>query len=148
MPEKFAVQKGFASSKLVEVHAQFERASRTHEHWVRSERAPVYPGTVQISETPKHFSVRAFVSGFDARELDVRIEPHRATIAGKKSGNGPSTTPSLQRDRAAGDLVRIINLPVEVDTLKAVAILKEGVLELMLPKSEVGSEARLEVRSA
>jgi HSP20 family protein len=149
MPEKLAVQKGLASPKLVEVHAQFERASRSHESWVQSARALIYPGTVQISEAPKHFSVHAFVNGFDASELDVRIEPHRATIAGTKSrSRGPSTAPGAGRDGAASDLLRIIDLPVEVDTARAVATLKEGVLELMLPKTETGSAARVDVRTA
>lgn len=146
MPENLAVKKGLASPKLVEAHAQFERASRSHECWVRSCRVPsVYPGTMQISEAPKHFSVHAFVRGFNASELDVRIEPHRATIAGTKSrSNGEA--PAFPRD-GASDLLRIIDLPVEVDTARAVATLKEGVLELMLPKSEPCSAARLKVRT-
>lgn len=149
MLETLAVQKPVATPKLVELQAQFERVNRTHERWVRSEDGPIYPGTVQISEAPKHFSVHAFVSGFDASELEVRIEPRRATIAGKKSrANDTSTARAPQQDRAANDLLRIIDLPVEVDIAKAVATLKEGVLELVLPKMRTHKGARLDVHSA
>jgi HSP20 family molecular chaperone IbpA len=146
-PEKLIVHKGPASAKLIELEAQFERINRTHEKWVRSESGGVVDrGPVQIAESPEHFSVRAAVAGFHPSELEVRLEPRRATIAGKKiSGKRQSKGRGSQGENAAGDLFRIIELPVEVDTSKAVAILKNGVLELMLPKSETSSAARVGV---
>jgi HSP20 family protein len=149
MRENLTPQQAPASLKLVEPQAQFERINRAHEKWVRSEYAPIDPGPVQIAEWPEEFSVHAAVPGFDASELEVRLEARRATILGRRtSAKSRGKRPKVQNENGVSDLLRIIELPVDVDTRKAAAALKDGVLELTLPKSQSAAIARLEVRTA
>ena len=54
----------------------------------------------------------------------------------------------MYQEQCSNEILRVIDLPAEVVTSKAAATLKNGMLELQMPKSAVAKITRVEVKSA
>lgn len=108
---------------------------RDLENWFRAESELLHPVHVDMAETAEGLAVRAEVPGFTAKELEVSIEPHRLTIAGRKETKEEHKSKKLiYQERCSDQILRVIDLPVAVDADKAAGTLKDGVLELKMPK--------------
>jgi HSP20 family molecular chaperone IbpA len=174
MPEKStAVQRAPEPStpKLVEPQTLFERINETHENiarrafeffesggslfghewndWFKAEAELLHPLHINISESEDTVNVQAEVPGFDANELEVSVEPGRLTISGKKqTGKESKKAKTLYKEQCADELLRVIELPVEVDPAKTTATLKNGILALDLTKSAEARMTHVEVKTA
>jgi HSP20 family protein len=175
MPEQStAVKRAPESStvKLVEPQRLFERINRMHEdvarrafeffensgrpfghewdHWFKAEGELLHPVHVSISESDEALSVEAEVPGFGTNELEVSVEPRRLTISGKKETGEEDKKrgKTIYREQYSSELLRVIDLPVEVDPAKTTAQLKNGVLELDMPKSAQAKTTRVAVKVA
>jgi HSP20 family molecular chaperone IbpA len=115
------------------------------EDWFRAEAELFHTAHVHVYESDDALAVSAEVPGFAAEELSISVEPCRLTIAGKRASNHKGTRRVLYCDACADRIFRAMGLPVEVDPKKATAALRNGVLELALPKS--ASARAVEVRS-
>jgi HSP20 family molecular chaperone IbpA len=54
----------------------------------------------------------------------------------------------VYQEQCSNEILRLIDLPADVDASKAAATLNNGMLELQLPKSAVAKTTRVEVKSA
>lgn len=110
-------------------------------HWFQAESELLHPIHVRIAESDEAITVRAEVPGFEAKDLDIRLEPRKLMIAGKR---GASEGKAACFERCSDQILRVVNLSAEVDTTKAVATLKDGVLKLELPKVVVAKKVPIE----
>ena len=77
----------------------------------------------------------AEVPGFSANELQLSLEPRRLTISGKKQSSGEEKRGNvLYSERCSNELLRSVELPVEVNVSRATATLNSGILELTAPR--------------
>lgn len=106
------------------------------EDWYRAEAELFHTAHVHLYESEDALAVSAEVPGFEAEELSISVEPSRLTITGKRATNHKSMR-VLYCDACADRIFRSMGLPVEVDPKKATAALRNGVLELALPKSSI-----------
>ncbi len=105
--------------------------------WLQAEMEFLHPAYIAISESPTSLTVRADVPGFKEKDLEVEVEPRRVTIAGKRvTQNGSHTYKRIYAETHSDVILRVIDLPAEVDPAKAKTAVKDGVLELDLPKAE------------
>ncbi len=98
---------------------------------------------VDISEDEHNLIIHASLPGF--RKEDVNVEVHDGVLtitATRTEESQTSDKKYLRRERRSGSVMRSIALPEAVAHDKAEAELKDGVLELRLPKS---AEARKRV---
>jgi HSP20 family molecular chaperone IbpA len=105
------------------------------EDWLKAEAQLLYPVRVQASESDDAVEVKAEVPGFSENDLEVCVEPRRVVI----SGNRPSTSNGKKAKTLFGEigsdrLMKVIDLPVEVNPKSASAALRNGMVELSLPK--------------
>ena len=114
------------------------------EDWYRAEAELFHTAHVHLYESDDSLAVSAEVPGFTAEELSISVEPSRLTITGTRATNHKSMRRVLYCDVCADRIFRSMGLPVEVDPKKATAALRNGVLELALPKSV--SARAIEVR--
>lgn len=124
---------------------------RELEDWFKAETELLHPVHVNISETADALEVEAEVPGFEAKDLNVSIEPERLTISGKKETKEESKKgETIYKERCSNEILRVVDLPAEVDTGKVNATLKNGVLNLALPKAArpKASTTKVEVKSA
>jgi len=72
--------------------------------------------------------------------LQYRLEPHSLTIAGRKETAAESKTGrTLYKERCSEELLRVVELPAEIDTSKTTMTLRDGILEFNMPKTAVNA---------
>ena len=78
--------------------------------------------------------VRADVLGFLPDELDVTIESRRLTVSGRRTNTEHRKHDNIiYLDQCPDLMLRILQLPVQVDPERSTAILRGGILEISLP---------------
>lgn len=120
------------------------------DHWFEAESEILHPAHMKVDETEDTLTVQAEVPGFSANELQVSVEANRLTISGKKetSKEEKKRGKTIYEEHCSSELLRMIDLPADVDSAKATATLKNGVLELTLPKAPQTKSAQIEVKAA
>jgi len=116
--------------------------------WLQAEAEILHPVHLEIAETDEALTVHAEVPGFTADELDIRVEGNRLTISGKHETKEESTKgKTIYSERCAKEIFRSVDLPSEVDGSKVNATLKDGVLNLELPKAPHAKSIRIEPKA-
>jgi HSP20 family protein len=109
---------------------------RDLDDWFKAETDLLHPVHLNVIETHDTLTVHAEVPGFEAKELEVSVEPQRITISGKReSTEERKTAKTVYEEQCSNEILRVVNLPVEIEAAKVTATLKHGVLELRMPKT-------------
>jgi len=105
------------------------------EDWFKAENELFEPLHTDITESDGSISVKVEVPGFTERELQVAIEAGHLVISGKHESNKEEENGEVTHSEACSkEIFRVIDLPTEVETGKVTATLKNGILELTIPK--------------
>lgn len=105
------------------------------EHWFRAESELLHPIHLEVTESDDNLTVRAEVPGFSAKELEINVEPRKLTILGKHEAQEESKKgKTIYSERCANEILRVVDLPTEVDSSKVSATVKDGILNIRLPK--------------
>lgn len=92
---------------------------------------------VDIFDSKDNILVKADIPGLSKDDIDVTVQGDTLIIRGEKKQEKEVKEKDYARtERFYGNFQRAIRLPAEVDTGKVDAAYKNGVLELVLPKSE------------
>lgn len=126
---------------------------REFENLLRPELEYFRPVYLKLYETPEMLILRAEVPGFTEKELEINVEPWRVTLNGKKEHEekeykGEKKEIPVYTEKVMNKIFRTINLPVEIKPEHVKAILRNGILELTLPKLEPVKKIRVEVKAA
>ena len=117
--------------------------------WLQAESETLHPVHLEVAETEEALTVRAEVPGFTAKELDIHVEGNRLTIAGKHGSQEESKKgKTIYSERCAKEILRSVDLPSGVDGSKVNATLKDGVLNIELPKASHSKSVRIEPKEA
>jgi HSP20 family protein len=143
--------KPLASDFFERAHSIFEEISRRSyeifegrgqlfgrdvEDWFQAERELLHPVHVQVSETAEALEIKAEVPGFNEKELSVNVEPNCLVIAGQRERKAEQTKgKTIYSEICQNEIMRVIELPAEVQTEKVTTTLANGILELRLPKA-------------
>jgi HSP20 family protein len=101
-----------------------------------------------LIESDDSFILIAEVPGYGAEDLAIRIEPRSVTIAGQRKAVGQRTGRKvLQGDHCADQLLRILPLSAEVDASQTAVLVRDGILELEIPKASPDLGAPNEIHS-
>ena len=118
-------------------------------HWLEAEKEFLRPMDVHVEETGEEFVVHAEVPGFTATDLEVHVEPRRVTITGKRELKQETKEgEALYAEQSTNEIFRAIELPSEVNATGVSATLKDGVMDIQIPKAETGKPAAVEPQSA
>lgn len=101
---------------------------------------------VDVLAEDEAFVIKALVPGLEAEDLDVEILNNTVAIRGEFKGseeNAKYVTCELPEGRFS----RMISLPVAVDSAKAEAGIKNGVLTLRIPKAEAHRPKAIKVNA-
>jgi HSP20 family protein len=119
------------------------------EDWFRAESELLHPVHLEIAESDANLTVQVEVPGFSTKELEINVEPRRLTIAGKHEAQEENKKgKTIYSERCAKEILRVIDLPAEVDSSKVSAILKDGILKMELPKAPHAKAVRIEPKTA
>ncbi|RNC65433.1 MAG: Hsp20/alpha crystallin family protein [Desulfuromonadales bacterium] len=109
--------------------------------WVPRVRFPdmvgdFYP-SVDIFEDGTDLVVKAEIPGIRKEDIDVRITGESVTIAGMKRSEEKVEKKDYYRlERSFGTFSRTLRIPVEVQSDKAKASFRDGILEVRIPKAQ------------
>jgi HSP20 family protein len=132
--------------EIFEGHGQF---GHDLEDWFQAERELLHPVHVQLSEIGDTLEIKAEVPGFSEKELSINVEPTRLVITGKRETKKEETKGKMiYSETCADEIMRVVELPAEVETEKVTATLKSGILELSLPKAATTKSVRVEPKAA
>lgn len=109
---------------------------RDLENWLQAERELLHHVPVNVEESDEAFEVRAEAPGFNEKEIELGVESRRLTITGKRETKKEEKKgKTLWVESSSDQILRVVDLPAEIATDKVTAMLKNGVLELTLPKA-------------
>lgn len=114
----------------------------------RTEEGEVMEPAVEVVETAAAIVVRAQVPGVAKEHLSVEVSPEgiRLTGASKAEATAPDQRYHLQ-EICHGTFERTVPVPVPVESDQARATLRDGILEVTVPKSTQvrGKPVKIEV---
>lgn len=92
---------------------------------------------VDVIDREDEVVVRAEVPGYKKDDIEVSVSGNMLTLKGETSTESKEENGDYYRHEISrGAFLRTVALPAEVDDSKAKASMKDGVLELTLPKVE------------
>jgi HSP20 family protein len=106
----------------------------------------VYP-PVNVFNGPEDMIVECEVPGVSQEDISLSITGETLVVKGvKKPAADEEKVVYRRRERGAGDFSRTVVLPDKVDADRVEATLRNGVLAIVLPKSEAAKPKRIAVR--
>lgn len=110
-------------------------------------RSSVFPA-LNVSEDENNIYVRAELPGVDPKDLDISIEGDALTLRGERRSSEPGGKVSYhRREREVGKFRRVLTFPAKIDSDKADACFKSGVLTLTLPKAEEAKPRQVAIKT-
>ncbi|NTW44417.1 MAG: Hsp20/alpha crystallin family protein [Anaerolineaceae bacterium] len=111
---------------------------------VNEEQAKVvFPIDVRVDENG--YLISAFLPGVNTEDLDIQVVNNTVTIKGEIKLDRNEGEHYLIAERPSGRFYRSIELPDDLDSEKAEADLKNGVLKLNVPKSEMSRPRKIKI---
>lgn len=108
----------------------------------------VYP-LLDIKEDKEIFIIDIEVPGVDKNDLKISIKKGNLIVQGEKKEEKKKEEESYIRvERSYGNFMRSVNLPAEVNQSKITAQYNNGVLKIILPKTQKEKAKEVEVKIA
>src|SRR5262249_55521947 len=122
---------------------------RELDDWLHAESEVLHPMHLELTESANNLTVRAEVPGFGAKELEINVEPRRLAASGKRETKEDTKKgKTLYSELCANEIMRVVELPAEVDTSKVNATLKDGILNIELAKAAPAKTVRVEPKNS
>jgi HSP20 family molecular chaperone IbpA len=103
---------------------------------------PTYRPAVDIIDSPQEVLLVADLPGVDETYLDVTLDKNVLTIRGTVSAPSIDGLTPVRSEYGVGDYERVFTVSDDVDRDRIEATVKDGVLQLKLPKTASRPAAR------
>lgn len=124
-------------------------SGRELDDWLHAESEMLHPVHLELTDSDNHLNVRAEVPGFSAKELEINVEPRRLTVSGKHETREETRKgKTIYSELCAGEILRVVDLPADVDTSSVNATLKDGILNIKMAKTLAPKSVRVELKNA
>lgn len=105
--------------------------------------------SIDVYQTPENIVVKSTIAGVEPGDIDISINNDMLTIRGKREEKSKINSDDyLYKECYWGSFSRSIILPVEVEANRIEAILENGVLTVILPKSKTSKQISVKVKSS
>jgi len=113
--------------------------------WPKLQQGMIVP-SVDVVDRKTEIVVKAELPGVDKDKIDLKITENNLTIRGEtRKEEEIKEEDYYSREISCGSFTRTIVLPAEVDSQKAKASFKDGILEIVLPKKEEAKPKEIKV---
>jgi len=103
--------------------------------------------SLDVAETKGDLVVRAELPGMDPKDIDISLNEGVLTIRGEKKQEKEEKEEGYHLiERSYGSFTRSIRLPKEVQSEKIEASFKNGILKVVLPKSEEAKKKEIKIK--
>lgn len=114
---------------------------------VRNDNRPVFLPAADIYESPVGVVIRCDMPGVADSDLEITLENKVLTVAGSQMGQGKDGCEILASEYETGIYQRSFALSRDLDDSAVKARLRDGVLEIELPKAKEAQPRRIAVES-
>ncbi len=114
----------------------------------RTRSRRVYTPAVDIIEREDDIILKADMPGVDENSIDITLEKDLLTIYGRVEGEVPENQRLVISEYGTGDYQRTFTLSNEIDRDQIRATVKDGVLQLVLPKAETARTRKIPVAAS
>ena len=108
---------------------------------------PYHTPLIDIHEGPDGLVLEADLPGASENNLSIQLEDNVLTLHARVDSSLPEGARPLHEEYRPADYFRSFILSDEVERSKITAELKNGVLQLNLPKAERAKTRRIEIKS-
>jgi len=109
---------------------------------------PVFMPSTDIYETKDSIVVLAEMAGVSPEGVDISLERRVLTIRGRSTANEHAGYQRVYNEYSDGDYERVFTLSENIDRDRIEATLKDGVLQLVLPKAVAAKARKIELKSS
>lgn len=103
--------------------------------------------TCDLIDKGEYLLLRAEVPGLTREKLDISVDEVSISISGEiKREKEEESSTYYRSERYYGEFSRVIDLPTEVNPNAVDATLKEGILEVKLPKKRISKARRVDIQ--
>ena len=128
---------------MTTAEAQVEKRPATEPESV--DHGPVFAPATDIYEKADAVLVRCDMPGVDEQNLEITLEDNVLTVKGRQADGVPEGYEPLANEYYTGVYERSFKVSHEIDGSKIKASLKNGVLELALPKIPASAPQRINI---
>ena len=116
------------------------------EDWFRAEAEILLPVKIEFTETDKLINVHAMVPGFKPEEIEISVKDNVLILSGEtKKEDKKEDANTIYSEWRSNRFFRQLTLPAEVTAEKVKAHLKDGILQLKLPKAALHEAKQIAV---
>ncbi len=125
----------------------FDQAlSRTRTDDEEGLTASTWSPAVDIFETPDSIVMKAELPGVRRENIDIQVRENTLTLKGERKFEREVKDENyLRMERSYGTFQRAFSLPAVVQQDKIKAVLKDGVLEVSMPKAEEAKPQQVKI---
>lgn len=106
----------------------------------------VFQPDIEIHEETDHYELSADLPGFKKEDFDISVQGNTLTLKGeRKQEKERKEKGAYFSEKYYGVFSRTLEFPTEIQTDKVKAAYKDGVLEVLLPKSESSKPKQINV---
>lgn len=106
-----------------------------------AQRPYAYP-PVNISEDQERIVVRCELPGLDISEIDLTLAESSLVIKGERQ---PARGKYYRQERPTGAFQRVVNIHSAIDRDNVSATMKDGLLEVVIPRSESSKPKKISI---
>jgi len=114
--------------------------------WIGPAGRRVGPPVMEMNDEGEALTVRVEVPGFGHDDLHIDLHRSGLSIRGERSAPVPEGYSVHRQERGAMAFSRTVSLPCRVEAEQVSASLRDGVLEISLPKAAEEQPRTIEVR--
>lgn len=104
--------------------------------------------SMDVAETDQAFEVKVDLPGLSADDVDIQIDNNTLTIRGQRSEESEEKDEEKQFhriERYRGSFARSVVLPNSINDDETAAEFKDGVLKIVIPKSEEAKPKKINI---
>jgi HSP20 family protein len=131
-----------------EVRTVEQQTPATREAGQRNPPRPVFLPPADIYETKDSIVLLAEMPGVSTEGVDISLERRVLTIRGHSAANEHAGYQRVYNEYAGGDYERVFTLSENINRDRIEATLKDGVLQLVLPKAEPAKARKIELKAS
>jgi HSP20 family protein len=119
------------------------------DNWLAAERELIWKPSIELREADGQFLVNVEMPGVDAEKLNIEVTPDELLVTAdirdeRKDEKGKVHTTELK----TGHMFRSVSFPKHVIMEKVTAELKDGMLKITAPISDVQKARKVDVHAA
>lgn len=107
----------------------------------------VFP-PVNVFADKDGYAIKVEIPGVAPENVEIHTEGRTLSISGTREVPPPTEGSFHRRERGTGQFSRSFQLPADVDTARAEASYKHGVLTVRVPKKEEAKPRQISVKAA